>query len=193
MRAAALGARVIVTEIDPVKAMEARMDGYTVMPMAKAAPLGDFFVSATGCMGTIRMEHMLEMKDGAILANAGHFNVEIDMDALERESTGSHEARANITAYELPNGKTVNVIGEGRLVNIAAADGHPAEIMDLSFAVQAMSAMYIRDNHEKLENRVIDVSAEIDDIIARRKLDAWGVEIDELTQEQKKYLSSWEV
>ena len=193
MRAAALGARVIVTEIDPVKAMEARMDGYTVMPMAKAAPLGDFFVSATGCMGTIRMEHMLEMKDGAILANAGHFNVEIDMDALERESTGSHEARANITAYELPNGKTVNVIGEGRLVNIAAADGHPAEIMDLSFAVQAMSAMYIRDNHDKLENRVIDVSAEIDDIIARRKLDAWGVEIDELTQEQKKYLSSWEV
>lgn len=193
MRAAALGARVIVTEIDPVKAMEARMDGYTVMPMAKAAPLGDFFVSATGCMGTIRMEHMLEMKDGAILANAGHFNVEIDMDALERESTGSYEARANITAYKLPNGKTVNVIGEGRLVNIAAADGHPAEIMDLSFAVQAMSAMYIRDNHEKLENRVIDVSAEIDDIIARRKLDAWGVEIDELTQEQKKYLSSWEV
>lgn len=193
MRAAALGARVIVTEIDPVKAMEARMDGYTVMPMAKAAPLGDFFVSATGCMGTIRIEHMLEMKDGAILANAGHFNVEIDMDALERESTGSYEARANITAYKLPNGKTVNVIGEGRLVNIAAADGHPAEIMDLSFAVQAMSAMYIRDNHEKLENRVIDVSAEIDDIIARRKLDAWGVEIDELTQEQKKYLSSWEV
>lgn len=193
MRANALGARVIVTEIDPVKAMEARMDGYDVMPMAKAAPLGDFFVSATGCMGTIRMEHMLEMKDGAILANAGHFNVEIDMAALEKEAVSQKEARNNITAYELVNGKTVNVIGEGRLVNIAAADGHPAEIMDLSFAVQAMSAMYIRDHHEELEKKVIDVSNEIDDIIARRKLAAWDIQIDHLTPEQEEYLNSWEV
>ena len=193
MRANALGARVIVTEIDPVKAMEARMDGYDVMPMAKAAPLGDFFVSATGCMGTIRMEHMLEMKDGAILANAGHFNVEIDMAALEKEAVSQKEARNNITAYELVNGKTINVIGEGRLVNIAAADGHPAEIMDLSFAVQAMSAMYIRDHHEELEKKVIDVSDEIDDIIARRKLAAWDIQIDHLTPEQEEYLNSWEV
>ena len=193
MRANALGARVIVTEIDPVKAMEARMGGYDVMPMAKAAPLGDFFVSATGCMGTIRMEHMLEMKDGAILANAGHFNVEIDMAALEKEAVSQKEARNNITAYELVNGKTINVIGEGRLVNIAAADGHPAEIMDLSFAVQAMSAMYIRDHHEELEKKVIDVSDEIDDIIARRKLAAWDIQIDHLTPEQEEYLNSWEV
>ena len=193
MRANALGARVIVTEIDPVKAMEARMDGYDVMPMAKAAPLGDFFVSATGCMGTIRMEHMLEMKDGAILANAGHFNVEIDMAALEKEAVSQKEARNNITAYELVNGKTINVIGEGRLVNIAAADGHPAEIMDLSFAVQAMSAMYIRDHHKELEKKVIDVSDEIDDIIARRKLAAWDIQIDHLTPEQEEYLNSWEV
>ena len=193
MRANALGARVIVTEIDPVKAMEARMDGYDVMPMAIAAPLGDFFVSATGCMGTIRMEHMLEMKDGAILANAGHFNVEIDMAALEKEAVSQKEARNNITAYELVNGKTINVIGEGRLVNIAAADGHPAEIMDLSFAVQAMSAMYIRDHHEELEKKVIDVSDEIDDIIARRKLAAWDIQIDHLTPEQEEYLNSWEV
>ena len=193
MRANALGARVIVTEIDPVKAMEARMDGYDVMPMAKAAPLGDFFVSATGCMGTIRMEHMLEMKDGAILANAGHFNVEIDMAALEKDAVSQKEARNNITAYELVNGKTINVIGEGRLVNIAAADGHPAEIMDLSFAVQAMSAMYIRDHHEELEKKVIDVSDEIDDIIARRKLAAWDIQIDHLTPEQEEYLNSWEV
>lgn len=193
MRASALGARVIVTEIDPVKAMEARMDGYEVMTMAKAAHYGDFFVTATGCKGTIRMEHMLEMKNGAILANAGHFNVEIDMDALEAESMASREARANITAYDLANGRTINVIGEGRLVNIAAADGHPAEIMDLSFAVQAMSAMYIRDNYRNLDKGVVDVSAQIDEVIARRKLDAWGVEIDQLTEEQEEYLSSWEV
>lgn len=193
MRAAALGAKVIVTEINPIKAMEARMDGYDVMTMDKAAPLGDMFVTATGCMGTIRMEHMLKMKEGAILANAGHFNVEIDMDALETECREKKEARANIMAYTLSTGRTVNVIAEGRLVNIAAADGHPAEIMDLSFAVQAMSAMYIRDHYKELENKVIDVSEEIDDVIARRKLSAWGIEIDTLTPEQEKYLSSWEV
>ena len=193
MRAAALGAKVIVTEIDPVKAMEARMDGYEVMPMAKASPLGDYFISATGCMGTVRMEHMLNMKDGAILANAGHFNVEVDMEALERECVGSYEARDNITAYELANGRKIFVIAEGKLVNIAAADGHPAEIMDLSFAVQAMSAIYIKDNYKKIENKVIDVSEEIDDVIARRRLDAWGVEIDELTDRQKEYLESWNV
>lgn len=193
MRAAALGAQVIVTEIDPVKAIEAKMDGYSVMPMAKAAHFGDIFVTATGCCKTITTEHMMSMRDGAILANAGHFNCEIDMEALEELAVEKKEARNNITGYKLPNGKWVNVIAEGRLVNIAAADGHPAEIMDMSFAVQAMSASYIKENHEKLANKVIDVSDEIDDVIARRKLSAWGIEIDSLTPEQEAYLNSWQL
>lgn len=193
MRAASLGAQVIVTEIDPVKAMEAKMDGHSVMTMGQAAPLGDIFVTATGCAGTIRMEHMEKIKNMAILANAGHFNVEIDMQALEEQAVSKKEMRNNIMGYTLKNGNTVNVLAEGRLVNIAAADGHPAEIMDLSFAVQAMSAMYIKDNYKNLENRVIDVSAEIDDVIARRKLAAWGIEIDTLTEEQEKYLNSWKL
>ena len=136
---------------------------------------------------------MLAMKDRAILANAGHFNVEIDMAGLEEAAVSKKETRNNIMGYTLSNGRTINVIGEGKLVNIAAADGHPAEIMDLSFAVQAMSAMYIRDNHSRLENKVIDVSSEIDDVIARRRLAAWDIEIDELTEDQKKYLSSWQL
>lgn len=193
MRAAALGAKVIVTEINPVKAMEAKMDGYDVMKMEKAAPLGDIFVSATGCAKTITVDHMLTMKNGAILANAGHFNCEIDMEELESRAVSKRETRKNIMGYTLENGIEVNVIAEGRLVNIAAADGHPAEIMDLSFAVQALSALYIKENHDRLENRVIDVSAEIDDKIARRKLASWGIEIDELTDYQKKYLNSWQV
>lgn len=193
MRAAALGAQVIVTEIDPVKAIEAKMDGYSVMPMAKAAHFGDIFVTATGCCKTITTENMMSMRDGAILANAGHFNCEIDMEALEELAVEKKEARNNITGYKLPNGKWVNVIAEGRLVNIAAADGHPAEIMDMSFAVQAMSARYIKENHEKLANKVIDVSDEIDDVIARRKLSAWGIEIDSLTPEQEAYLNSWQL
>ncbi len=193
MRAAALGAQVIVTEIDPVKAIEAKMDGYSVMHMAKAAHFGDIFVTATGCCKTITTEHMMSMRDGAILANAGHFNCEIDMEALEELAVEKKEARNNITGYKLPNGKWVNVIAEGRLVNIAAADGHPAEIMDMSFAVQAMSARYIKENHEKLANKVIDVSDEIDDVIARRKLSAWGIEIDSLTPEQEAYLNSWQL
>lgn len=193
MRAASLGAQVIVTEIDPVKAMEAKMDGHSVMTMKQAAPLGDIFVTATGCVGTIRMEHMKKMKNMAILANAGHFNVEIDMQALEEQAVSKKEMRNNIMGYTFKNGNTVNVLAEGRLVNIAAADGHPAEIMDLSFAVQAMSAMYIKDNYKNLENRVIDVSVEIDDVIARRKLAAWGIEIDTLTEEQEKYLNSWKL
>ncbi len=193
MRAAALGAQVIVTEINPVKAMEAKMDGHSVMTMDKAAEYGDFFATATGCAGTISLDNMMKMKDKAILANAGHFNVEIDMAGLEANCVEKKEMRANIMGYKLPNGKWINVIAEGKLVNIAAADGHPAEIMDLSFAVQAMSAMYIKDNHEKLENKVIDVSAEIDNVIASRKLAAWGIEIDKLTEEQEKYLDSWNI
>ena len=193
MRAASLGARVIVTEVNPVKAIEARMDGYSVMPMAQAAPLGDIFVSATGCCKTITVEHMLTMKDRAILTNAGHFNCEVDMDALEAAAVRKMETRANIMGYELPNGKWINVIAEGRLVNIAAADGHPAEIMDMSFAVQAMSALYVLEHHRELDNCVIDVSEEIDDLVARRKLAAWDIEIDELTDEQVAYLHSWDL
>ncbi|WP_206460366.1 adenosylhomocysteinase [Anaerovorax sp. IOR16] len=191
MRAKALGARVIVTEVDAVSAVEAVMDGYEVMTMEQAAPRGDVFVSATGCNQVITVAHMLTMKDRAILANAGHFNVEIDMDDLEKNAVEKKETRPNIMGYKLENGKWVNVIAEGRLVNIAAADGHPAEIMDMSFAVQCLSAMYILQNRGKLENKVIDVSAEIDNLVAQRKLDAWGIQIDNLTPEQKKYLTSW--
>lgn len=193
MRASALGAKVIITEIDPVKAIEARMDGFDVMKMEQAAPYGDIFVTATGCKHTITVDHMLKMKDRAILANAGHFNVEIDMEGLEAAAEDKKETRRNIMGYQLPGGKWVNVIAEGKLVNIAAADGHPAEIMDLSFAVQALSAMYIKENHRDLEKKVIDVSAEIDDKIARRKLKSWGIEIDRLTEDQEQYLNSWQV
>ncbi len=191
MRAAALGAKVIVTEIDPVKAIEAKMDGYDVMTMKKAAPHGDIFVAATGCDHVITVEHMLTMKDRAILTNAGHFNVEVDMAGLEKAAVEKKETRKNVMGYQLTNGRWVNVIGDGRLVNIAAADGHPAEIMDMSFAVQCLSALYILNNRGKLENKVIDVSDEIDDLVARRKLEAWGIEIDKLTPEQEKYLNSW--
>jgi adenosylhomocysteinase len=193
MRAAAFGAHVIVTEIDPVKAIEARMDGYDVMPMAEAAKIGDIFVTVTGCEEVITGWHMLSMKDNVILSNAGHFNVEVDMPWLEKNAVKKREARENIMAYELTNGKTVNVIAEGRLVNIAASNGHPAEIMDMSFAVQALSAMYILENHETLENCVIDVADEIDTKVAERKLEAWGTKIDKLTQKQQKYLESWDL
>lgn len=193
MRASALGAKVIVTEIDPVKAIEARMDGYDVMKMEQAAPLGDLFVTATGCNHTITVEHMRKMKEQAILANAGHFNVEIDMEGLEAAADEKRESRKNIMGYRLGPDKWIHVIAEGKLVNIAAADGHPAEIMDMSFAVQAMSAMYIKEHYKDLEKKVIDVSAEIDDKIARRKLESWGIEIDDLTPEQETYLNSWQI
>lgn len=193
MRGAALGARIIVTEINPVKAMEAYMDGFQVMKMEEAAFMGDYFITATGCRDTISLDHINLMKNGAILANAGHFNVEIDMAGLEEVCIEKKEARKNIMAYKLDTGKQVNVLAEGKLVNIAAADGHPAEIMDLSFAVQAMAALFIKDNYKSLPNGVIDVSGEIDSLIARRKLAAWEVDIDTLTPEQEKYLNSWEV
>lgn len=193
MRAAAFGARVIVTEVDPVKAIEARMDGYDVMPIAEASEIGDMFVTVTGCNNVISGENILTMKDQAILANAGHFNVEFDMNWLEANAVSKHEAREHIMAYELPNGKTVNVISEGRLVNIAASNGHPAEIMDMSFAIQALSAVYVAENHKDLENKVINVTDEIDYKVATRKLASWGTKIDVLTPKQEKYLKSWEV
>jgi adenosylhomocysteinase len=192
-RADALGARVIVTEVNPIRAMEAKMDGYSIMSMEKAAPLGDIFVTATGCVGTIRMEHMEQMQDETILCNAGHFNVEVDVAALEEYATEKTESRKNIMGYLLPNGKRLHLIADGRLVNIAAADGHPAEIMDLSFAVQIMSALYIKEHYQSLAPVVIDVSKEMDQIIANKKIQSWGIEIDVLTPEQEAYLKNWQV
>ena len=191
MRAAALGAKVIVTEINHVKAMEAVMDGYEVMKMDAAATVADIFVTATGCRGVITGQQMMTMKRDAIVTNAGHFDVEADIAWLKANATEQAEVRENIMSYVLPNGNRINVIAEGRLVNIAASDGHPAEIMDMSFAVQALSALYVLRNKGNLENRVYDVAGEIDEIVSARKLAAWGLEIDALTPDQEKYLKSW--
>jgi adenosylhomocysteinase len=188
MRAKGLGAKIIVTETDPVRALEAVMDGYEVMPMAEAAKLGDMFVTVTGCASIITPEHFALMKDGAILTNAGHFDVEVDMAGLRKMAVDSYEARHNITAYVLPNGRTLYAIAEGRLVNIAAGDGHPAEIMDMSFAIQALSAEYLVKNKGRLAPGVVNVPRELDDMVARRKLAAMGVKIDALSDEQKAYL-----
>ena len=188
LRAKGLGAKVIVTETDPVRALEAVMDGYEVMPMADAARLGDMFITVTGCSGVITAAHFETMKDGAILTNAGHFDVEVDMAALEKLAVEKYEARHNIQGYVLPSGKTLFTIAEGRLVNLAAGDGHPAEIMDMSFAVQALSAEYLAKNRGKLQPGVIPVPRELDEAVARRKLAAMGVEIDALSQAQAEYL-----
>ncbi len=188
MRAAGMGAQVIVTEVDPIRAIEAVMDGYRVMPMAEAAKLGDIFCSATGNCDIITPEHFAVMKDGAILSNAGHFNVEVAMDALEEYAVKKYEARKNITGYVLPNGKTVFVLAEGRLVNIAAGDGHPAEIMDMSFAIQALSAKYLADNRGKLQPGVVPVPRETDLAVAARKLQTMGISIDTLSEKQAEYI-----
>ena len=188
LRAKGLGAKVVVTETDPVRALEAVMDGYEVMPMAAAARLGDLFITVTGCSGVITAAHFETMKDGAILTNAGHFDVEVDMAALEELAVEKYEARHNIQGYVLPSGKTLFTIAEGRLVNLAAGDGHPAEIMDMSFAVQALSAEYLARNRGKLQPGVIPVPRELDEAVARRKLSAMGVEIDALSPAQEAYL-----
>ena len=188
MRAKGLGARVIVTETDPIRAIEAVMDGFSVMTMAEAAPLGDIFCTVTGDCGVITAEHFLTMKDGALLSNAGHFNVEVDVSALEKLAVSKYDARHNIEGYRLPNGRTVFLLAEGRLVNLASGDGHPAEIMDMSFAIQALSARYLADNRGKLAPGVVPVPREIDLAVARRKLETLGVRIDALTPEQAAYL-----
>ncbi len=188
LRAKGLGAKVIITETDPVRALEAVMDGYEVMPMAQAAKVGDMFVTVTGCSDVITAEHFETMKDGAILTNAGHFDVEVDMAGLNRIAVEKYEARHNIDGYVLPNGKTLFVIAEGRLVNLAAGDGHPAEIMDMSFAIQAMSAEYLVKHRDSLKPGVIPVPRETDEAVAYKKLASMGVEIDHLTQEQRDYL-----
>lgn len=188
LRAKGLGAKVIVTETDPIRALEAVMDGYEVMPMAEAAKIGDIFCTVTGCRDIITAEHFPLMKDGAILSNAGHFNVEVDMAALEKMAVRKYEARHNIQGYVMPDGKTLFTIAEGRLVNLAAADGHPAEIMDMSFAIQAMSAKYLADNRGKLKADVVPVPHEIDIEVAKCKLEAMNVKIDSLSKTQAEYL-----
>lgn len=188
LRAKGLGAKVIVTEVNPIRALEAVMDGYEVMPMKDAARIGDIFITVTGCSGIITAEHFESMKDGAILTNAGHFDVEVDMAGLEKLAVRKYEARHNIQGYVLPGGKTLFTIAEGRLVNLAAGDGHPAEIMDMSFAVQALSAEYLARHGRGLAPDVIAFPHELDLAVARRKLKAMGVEIDSLSSEQAEYL-----
>ena len=193
MRAKGLGAKVIVTEIDPVKACEAIMEGYQVMTMDEAAPLGDFFVTVTGCKDVIVARHFEAMKDGAVCCNAGHFDCEVSVKDLKEICVEKNELRNNIIGYTLKSGKTVAVIAEGRLVNLASGDGHPVEIMDMSFALQAQSAMYIANNTERLPIDVYQTPEVIDNRVAEILLDTKGISIDKLTEEQKKYISSWDL
>jgi adenosylhomocysteinase len=192
MRAKGMGGNIIVTEVDPLKALEAVMDGFRVMPMQQAAELGDIFVSSTGDINVIDIHHMEAMKDGAIVANSGHFNVEINIPALaEKAVSPPRKVREFVEQYVLPNGKHINLLGEGRLINLAAAEGHPASVMDMSFANQALSAVYMVRNADKLEKRVYSVPQDIDQEIARIKLAEMGIDIDTLTEQQKTYLASW--
>ncbi len=192
MRAKGMGAKVIVTEVDPLKALEAVMDGYRVMPMLEAAQEGDVFVTLTGDLHVIDRAHFEAMKDGAIVANAGHFNVEINIPALEEMATEKRRVRPFVDEYRLPDGRRIYLLGEGRLINLAAAEGHPASVMDMSFANQALSAEYLVKHGQELEPRVYAVPEPIDREIARLKLEAMGVRIDTLTPEQEEYLHSWE-
>lgn len=191
MRAKGAGSHVVVCEVDPIKALEAEMDGFSVMPIAEAARIGDVFVTVTGNKGVIGREHFLKMKDGAIVANSGHFNVEIDIPALEKLAHGKRRVRPFVEEYMLPGGKNVNLLGEGRLVNLAAAEGHPAMVMDMSFANQALSARYLIRHGRSLEKKVYPVPGAIDREIAALKLASMGVSIDKLTPAQKKYLEDW--
>ena len=190
MRAKGMGAVVIVTEIDPVKAIEAVMDGFSVMTMDEAAPLGDLFITATGCKDVIVKRHFETMKDGALLSNSGHFDVEIDKVALEGMSQNVKIRKPNITGYYLPDGRILNLLAEGRLVNLAAGNGHPAEIMDMSFSIQALCLEYLAKNGKKLDNKLYPVPSEIDSLVARLKLASMGKSIDVLTDEQYEYLHS---
>ena len=192
MRAAGMGANVIVTEIDPFKALDATMNGFRVMPMDQAAPLGDVFVTVTGCKDVITPRHFEKMKDNALLSNAGHFDCEVAVAALREMAVESKLRRENIVGYTLPNGRTLNVLAEGRLVNLASGNGHPAEIMDMSFAVQALAAEWISQQKD-LEKKVYPIPESIDDQIGRAKLAALGLGIDTLTAEQETYLNSWSV
>jgi adenosylhomocysteinase len=192
MRAKGLGAHVIVTEVDPMPALEAAMDGFEVLSMEKAAAIGDVFCTATGDKNVISRAHMEQMKDGAILCNTGHFNVEIEISALRELASETREARAFVEEFTMSDGRRIYLLGEGRLINLAAAEGHPAIVMDMSFANQALSAEYVVQNAASLEKKVYVVPKDIDDEIARLKLATMGIEIDQLTEEQAKYLASWD-
>jgi len=191
MHAKGLGARITVTEVDPIKAIESIMDGFSVLPINKAAEIGDVFVTATGCRDVITEPDFYKMKNGAILCNAGHFDVEVDVAALKRIAVEIKEQKKNIMGYTLSNGRTLSVLGEGRLVNLAAGDGHPAEIMDMSFSIQALCARYLVQN--RVTSKINQVPAEIDAEVARRKLAFEGCEIDVLTDSQVKYMDSWNI
>ncbi len=193
MRARGMGAHVIVTEVDPIKALEAVMDGFDVMPMSKAAEIGDVFITATGNISVIRKEHFEKMKDGAILANAGHFNVEVAVKDLESMAVSKRQIRPYVTEYKLPDGRRLYLLAEGRLVNLVAAEGHPSEVMDMSFANQALSVRYLKEKGKELEPRVYDVPRDIDEQVASLKLKTMNIEIDKLTAEQVKYLQSWKL
>ena len=193
MRAKGMGATVIVTEIDPIKALEATMDGHQVMDMDSAAPLGDIFITATGCRDVITKRHFAVMKDNAFLSNAGHFNVEVNGAELEAMASRVYLRRDDILGYELPDGRTLNLLAEGRLVNLASGNGHPAEIMDMSFSIQCMSLKYLMEHRDEMVPDLFDVPAEIDDLVSKIKLDAMGLKVDTLTEEQVKYLNGWEV
>jgi len=193
MRAKGMGAKVVVTEVNPLRALEATMDGYQVMPLAEAAKIGDFFVTVTGDMNVIRKEHFLLMKDGAILANSGHFDVEIEKNALQKMAKSIRRIKEFVDEYILENNRRIYLLGEGRLINLAAAEGHPSSVMDMSFANQALTADYLIKEGNKLEKKVYSVPEHIDREIARLKLNSMGIEIDSLTLEQEKYLSSWEM
>ncbi len=193
LRARGMGASVIVTEIDPLRALEAVMDGFRVMPMKDAVKEGDIFCTVTGDIDVIRLEHFEKMKDGAIVANSGHFNVELDIAALDEAAKGKREVRDFVMEYTLKSGKKINVLGEGRLINLASAEGHPSAVMDMSFANQALAAEFVAKNHAKLEKKVYRMPKELDEQVAATKLKSMGIELDKLTAEQKKYLSSWEM
>ncbi|TFG90989.1 MAG: adenosylhomocysteinase [Syntrophobacterales bacterium] len=193
MRASGMGANVIVTEVDPLRALEAVMDGYRVMPIAEAAEMGDFFCTLTGDIKVIRAEHFLNMKDGAIVSNSGHFNVELDIEGLKKVSEYTGRIRKFIDEYTLKDGKRIYILGEGRLINLAAAEGHPSSVMDMSFANQALSAEYLVQHAGELDTLVYRVPEEIDKEIARLKLESLNVRIDTLTAEQEKYLNSWQM
>jgi len=192
-RAAGLGAHVVVTEVDPLKALEAHMDGYEVMDMGQASRIGDIFVTLTGDIHVLRSEHFLKMKNGALMANSGHFNVEIDIEALEGMKTGKRKFRDFIDEYTLPDGKKIYLLGEGRLVNLACAEGHPPEVMDMSFANQSLCSEYVWKKGKTLQKRVYSVPQEIDKQVAFLKLQTMGIKVDKLTEEQRKYLASWEM
>ena len=193
LRAKGMGAQTIVAEVDPIRALEAAMDGHQVMSMENASSIGDIFITLTGGMHAVSSNHIENMKDGAIIANSGHFNVEIDIEGLNKISSSSREVRESVEEFKLNNGKYVYLLGEGRLINLAAAEGHPSAVMDMSFANQALCVEYLSKNSDKLETDVFPVPKEIDDQVGQMKLDSMGMSVDKLTQEQLKYLNSWNV